>query len=57
MRGLSPYEVRQLILSVGTRKSERPLSPVEVAKLMQKALEAGEKGRSLLRDFTSMAQP
>ncbi len=43
MRGLSSYEIRQLILSVGTRKSTRPLSPVEVAKLMQKALDAGEK--------------
>lgn len=43
MRGLSPSEVRQLILSVGTHKSERPLSPVEVAKLMEKTLKAGEK--------------
>ena len=43
MRGLSSYEVRQLILSVGTHRSVRPLSPVEVAKLMQRALDAGEK--------------
>ena len=65
MRGLSPYEVRQLILSVGTRKSERPLSPVEVAKFMQKALEAGEKrteiaerlhldGSTVIGHFTSL---
>ena len=43
MKGLSSYEIRQLILSVGTRKSVRPLSPVEVGKLIQKALDAGEK--------------
>ena len=43
MRGLSSYEVRQLILSVGTHRSVRPLAPVEVAKLMQRALKAGEK--------------
>ena len=43
MKGLSPYEIRQLILSVGTRKSVRPLSPVEVGILIQKALDAGEK--------------
>ena len=42
MKGLSPYEVGQLILSVGTRKSERPLSPIEVGKFMQRALDAGE---------------
>lgn len=47
MKGLSSYEVRQLILSVGTHKSTRPLSPVEVAKLMQKALEAGEAKREV----------
>lgn len=43
MKGLSPSEIRQLILSVGTRKSVRPLSPIEVGKLIQKALNAGEK--------------
>lgn len=47
MRGLSSSEVRQLILSVGTHKSERPLSPVEVAKLMWKAEKAGEKRREI----------
>ena len=57
MRGLSSYEVRQLILSVGTHRSVRPLSPVEVAKLMQRALDAGEKradiaGRLHLEDST-----
>ena len=43
MKGLSPSEISKLILSVGTRKSVRPLSPVEVGKLIQKALDAGEK--------------
>lgn len=42
MKGISPYELRQLILSVGTRKSVRPLSPVEVGGLIQRALDAGE---------------
>ena len=47
MRGLSSSEVRQLILSVGTHKSERPLSPVEVAKLMWKAEKAGENRKEI----------
>ena len=47
MRGLSPSETRQLILSVGTHRSGRPLSPTEVAKLIQKALNAGEKRKEI----------
>ena len=47
MKGLSAYELRQLILSVGTHKSNRPLSPVEVAKLMQRALDMGETRKTL----------
>ncbi|RKU28224.1 hypothetical protein C6497_09565 [Candidatus Poribacteria bacterium] len=43
MKGLSPFETRQLILSIGTHKTERALSPVEVAKYLQKVLDAGEK--------------
>ena len=43
MKGLSSSETRQLILSVGTHSSERPLSPIEVAKLMQKTLNTGER--------------
>ena len=42
MKGLLPHEISKLILSVGTRKSNRPLSPVEVAGFMQSALDAGE---------------
>ena len=43
MRGLLSHEISKLILSVGTHKSKRPLSPVEVAEFMQKSLDAGEK--------------
>ena len=43
MKGLLSHEISQLILSVGTHKSKRPLSPVEVALYMQRALKAGEK--------------
>lgn len=43
MKGLLPNEIRELILSVGRQKSKRPLSPVEVAKFMRRALGAGEK--------------
>ena len=54
---MSSYEVRQLILSVGTHRSARPLLPVEVAQLMQRALDAGEKradiaGKLYLEDST-----
>ena len=47
MKGLSPSEIGQLILSVGTHRSERPLAPIEVAKLIQKALNAGEKRKEI----------
>ena len=43
MKGLLSHEISKLILSVGTHKSKRPLSPVEVAEFMQRALDAGEK--------------
>jgi len=41
MRGISAEELRDLILSVGTHKQERILSPVEVAELLEKAINAG----------------
>ena len=47
MKGLSAYELRQLILSVGTHRSDRPLSPIEVAKLMRRALDMGETRKTL----------
>ena len=43
MKGLLPHEIRQLILSVGTHKSKRPLAPIEVAEFIQRALKAGVK--------------
>ena len=43
MKGLLPNQVSELILSVGTHKSKRPLLPVEIAEYMQRALDAGEK--------------
>lgn len=38
---LSPKERQQLLLSVGTHRGQRPLSPVEVATLFSKILKAG----------------
>ena len=47
MKGLLSREISQLILSVGTHKSQRPLLPIEVAEYMQKALDAGEKRKDI----------
>lgn len=47
MKGLSAHEARLLILSVGTHRSHRPLSPVEVAKFMKRALNMGETRKTL----------
>ena len=47
MKGLSAYELRQLILSVGTHRPDRPLSPMEVAKLIQRALNMGETRKTI----------
>lgn len=41
MRGISAEELRDLILSVGTHKQERVLSPVEVAQLLETEINAG----------------
>ena len=41
MRGVSPEELRALLLSVGTHRADRILSPSEVANLLQKAMDAG----------------
>lgn len=56
MKGLSSRELRHLILSVGTRKMNRPLSPVEVGKLIQRALNAGEK-RATIADKLYLDDP
>jgi hypothetical protein len=41
VEALSPNERRSLLLSVGTHRTARPLSPIEVARLFEKALNAG----------------
>lgn len=45
--GLSPDQVRDLVLSVGTHQSVRVLNPVEVAQHFQRALDAGVQRREL----------
>ena len=39
MKGISTQELQALILSVGTHRANRPLSPLEVAQLVSKAME------------------
>lgn len=56
MKGLLPNEKHQLILSVGIHKSERLLSPIEVAEFMQRALDAGEK-RTDIADILHLEDP
>ena len=41
MNGISDLEYQRLLLSVGTHRNIRPLSPVEVAELLGKAIAAG----------------
>ena len=41
MNGLTEQEYQNLVLSVGTHRAERRLSPLEVALLIQKAVKAG----------------
>lgn len=52
MSPLSPTERRGLILSVGTHRGKRPLSPVEVAQLFQRMLDNG----STLSDIAELVQ-
>lgn len=41
MKGLAPEEHKLLLRSVGTHRGDRPLSPFEVAQLLNKTLAAG----------------
>ena len=41
VKGLSQEEHQRLLLSVGTHRGQRPLSPIEVATLFAKVLSAG----------------
>ncbi len=52
MSGLSPEEQRQLIVSVGTHRGTRALSPMEVSGLFEKALRTG----SSVQECASAAQ-
>ena len=64
MKGLTKAEFQDLVLSVGTHKSDRPLSPCEVALLLEKSLSAGEPvaecastlgiGTTTIRTFRSL---
>lgn len=47
MRGLSPEIQRNLILSVGTHRTRRPLSPVEVAEAIETSLASGSTVQEL----------
>lgn len=47
MKGLSASTTRDLILSVGTHKPRRRLSPVEVAEALQQTIDAGTELREL----------
>jgi hypothetical protein len=47
VQGLSPAEHKGLLLSVGTHRGKRPLSPVEVAMLFKRAADAGASLRDL----------
>ena len=47
MKGLSPEQQKQLILSIGVHQSTRPLTPVEVGSLLKTAVLAGNTPRQL----------
>ena len=57
MQGLSPEEYQNLILSVGTHRSSRPYSPMEVAQSFEKAIDSGatkeDCAKAVLLDGTS----
>ena len=49
IRGLSQPELQSLILSVGTHRGHRRLSPMEVAMLLRQAVESGTSRKVLSR--------
>ena len=53
--GLSNTELQSLILSVGTHRRRRRLSPMEVATLLRQAIEAGTS-RSALSDALKISE-
>ena len=60
MRGISAENERDLILSVGTQKTDRPLSPIEVAGLIERAIRSGttigEISKEILLDTTMITR-
>ena len=60
MSGISPEDKRDLILSVGIHKTERPLSPIEVAELLEKLISSGttkkEISKEILLDSTMISR-
>lgn len=50
MKGLSSDTARRLVLSVGTHRPERPLTPVEVGEALKRTLDAG----STLEELTEI---
>jgi len=51
MKGLSAEKQRDLILSVGIHKQERPLSPLEVAQLIDIAIKSGNTKQGLSEEI------
>lgn len=47
MLGLSPETAKKLILSVGTHRSERPLTPIETAAAMKQAIDNGATAKEI----------
>lgn len=66
MKGLSPEETRDLIISVGTHRSNRRLQPSQVSMLLNNAIESGETigsisdqlnlSNSVIRSFLSLSK-
>jgi hypothetical protein len=64
MRGLSPEETRDLIVSVGTHRTDRRLLPYQVASFINKAQKSGESvdsisdqiniSKSVIRSFLTL---
>lgn len=51
MKGLTPEEHKALLRSVGTHRGDRLLSPLEVAQLLAKSVEAGATRKEAVEDL------
>lgn len=51
MKGLSEQEQKELIISVGTHRQQRRLSPLEVAELLEKSIKAGSSRREIAEEI------